>query len=94
MCRSLTLITFIDRGQGLNHALDDVDKLVKQFVRIKEGTATLEEAIHAYETEVWERGEKAVQGSLEDAKAILKIKTEEALNSRLAKQGVKNIEAE
>ncbi|KAF5349663.1 hypothetical protein D9756_008963 [Leucocoprinus leucothites] len=53
------------RGQGMNHALEDVDKLVAQLVRVKEGMP-LQEALKTYEDEIFERGPRAVLTSLED----------------------------
>lgn len=50
----------------MNHALEDVDRLVKQLIKVKEGQP-LREALKTYEEEIWERGPKAVIGAIEDA---------------------------
>jgi len=76
----------IGRGQGMNHALDDADKLVAQFVRVNRGTP-LGEALKTYEDELFERGPKAVLGSLEDAEGIRAAGKGEKI--RFAGQGLK-----
>jgi hypothetical protein len=54
----------------MNHALDDASKLVAQFSKVN-GGMPLREALKTYEEEVFERGPKAVLGSLEDAKSYM-----------------------
>jgi FKBP-type peptidyl-prolyl cis-trans isomerase 2 len=69
----------------LNHALDDVEKLLGELLKTKEGGATTEEAVRAYKDEVVQRGSKAVLASLEDALANMKVGIDQ---NRLATQGV------
>lgn len=65
----------------MNHALEDVGKLVTQFQRVKQGTP-LPEALRSYEQELFERGRDAVVGSLEDCKANTQVG--ESRKTRLA----------
>lgn len=62
----------IDRGQGLNQALNDVEKIITQFIRVRDeaGSFTVKDAIDEYEKDVFVRGQKAVLDSLEDTKAV------------------------
>ncbi|KAK3389565.1 putative monooxygenase [Podospora didyma] len=73
------------RGQGLNHAVKDVDQLISQLVEAKEMRKTFQEALNAYEADVFVRGRKAVLESVEDTETITKAKTME--KSRPANQG-------
>lgn len=56
------------RGQGMNHALEDVGRFVDMLDSVEEGREW-ELALGVYEEEVWERGRSAVERSLEDARA-------------------------
>ena len=73
------------RGQGFNHALEDVNKFLAQMERVRDG-APLEEALKTYEAEVVERGAEAVQVSLDDAERITKPK--QIHETRHAQQGL------
>jgi len=73
------------RGQGLNHALDDVEKLVALLLKVKTGEKPLDEALQAYEDEVVARGSKAALGSLDDAEANTKV---QFATNPLAQRGV------
>ncbi|KAK0723491.1 hypothetical protein B0T26DRAFT_750755 [Lasiosphaeria miniovina] len=74
------------RGQGLNHALGDVDALVSEFLRVKENGSTVIEALQTYKADVFVRGPKAVRESLEDTEAIMKVRNLE--KSRQAQKGM------
>lgn len=69
----------------MNHALEDVGKFITQIERVKQGTPW-EEALRAYEEELFERGAKAVAGSLEDCRANTRVNKLE--DSRLAQKGL------
>ncbi|KAK4163754.1 hypothetical protein QBC43DRAFT_263623 [Cladorrhinum sp. PSN259] len=61
------------RGQGLNHALKDVEVLLAEFSKVQKGATTVQEALDMYEEEVFARGPMAVRGSLEDAKDLMRV---------------------
>ena len=69
----------------MNYVIDDANKLVAQFVRVKDGTP-LQEALKTYEDDVFGRRPKAVLGSLEDTKNIIKIN--QGVKPRYAEQGL------
>lgn len=73
------------RGQGMNHALEDVGRLVAQMERVKRGTPVAE-ALRVYEQEVVERGRDAVVRSLEDCRANTNVG--ESRKTRLATKGL------
>jgi 2-polyprenyl-6-methoxyphenol hydroxylase-like FAD-dependent oxidoreductase len=86
LAHSSVSLSFVGRGQGLNHALDDISKFLAQFEKIKEEGLSLDEALKTYEAEVVERGAEAVQVSLDDAERITKIK--QIQETRHAQQGL------
>ncbi|KAK5654256.1 hypothetical protein OQA88_7431 [Cercophora sp. LCS_1] len=59
------------RGQGLNYALNDVDNLMAQLWKVKEGDLTIQNALAEYEAEMVPRGKKAAPESVEDANAVM-----------------------
>ncbi|KAM7194545.1 hypothetical protein V8F20_007901 [Naviculisporaceae sp. PSN 640] len=78
-----------NRGQGLNQALNDIDKIIAQFIRVRDegGSFTVKDALNEYEKDVFVRGRKAVLDSLEDTKAMTSpepemFKTESAHGTR------------
>ncbi|KAK3356505.1 putative monooxygenase [Lasiosphaeria hispida] len=73
------------RGQGLNHALADIDEIINQLLRVKTGEVSVRDAVVLYEEEACPRGQKAVLESLEDYDDLLKVN--DAYNSRQASQG-------
>ncbi|KAK0702299.1 hypothetical protein B0H67DRAFT_558599 [Lasiosphaeris hirsuta] len=73
------------RGQGLNHALADIDEVINQLLRVKKKETSVQDALRLYEQEVYPRGQKAVLESLEDYDALLKVN--HAIDSRQASQG-------
>ncbi|KAK3990821.1 hypothetical protein QBC44DRAFT_368797 [Cladorrhinum sp. PSN332] len=77
------------RGQGLNQAFKDVEVLLTEFIRVKKGELTAEEAVGVYEREVFERGPVAVQGSLDDAKDLMRVEGLE--EGRTARKGFAQI---
>jgi hypothetical protein len=70
----------------LNQALADVDGIVAQFLRVKNEGASVQEALAAYEAEVFVRGKRAALESLDDASAVMT--TQNLSDSRLATQGL------
>ncbi|KAF3042653.1 hypothetical protein E8E12_005228 [Didymella heteroderae] len=55
------------RGQGLNNALQDASNFVSTLVSVSKGSATLAEAIQAYDDEVLERGQTEMEISLKQS---------------------------
>ena len=62
--------TFIDRGQGLNNALQDSSNFVSAIISVANGEKTLVGAIDAYDKEVLERGTLETDISLKQSIAI------------------------
>lgn len=63
-----------------------MDSLVAQLVGVKEGCASVEDALGNYEAEVFVRGKKAALESLDDANAVMT--TRDLSKSRQANQGL------
>ena len=63
----LTFTCNLDRGQGLNNAIEDAYRIVQAIMSVAEGSKALETAITEYESEMIPRGSKEVQLSLEQA---------------------------
>jgi hypothetical protein len=57
---------WLDRGQGLNHCICDTSHLLASIRKVVAGTATLKEAITAYEAEMIPRGREEVKCSVEN----------------------------
>ncbi|KAK4449771.1 hypothetical protein QBC34DRAFT_350306 [Podospora aff. communis PSN243] len=77
-----------NRGQGLNHALGDVDKMITEFTKIRDNGVSLQDALKHYEEEVFVRGRKAALESLEDADALMKAQSaSDVQKARHNKQG-------
>ncbi|KAM7196854.1 hypothetical protein V8F33_005973 [Rhypophila sp. PSN 637] len=57
-----------NRGQRLNQALNDVDKMITQFIKFRDQSDffTVEEALDEYEKDTFVRGRMAVLGFLEE----------------------------
>ena len=53
--------TLTDRGQGLQHAIEDVAKYVAALGTVKSGQAKLKDAIDEYEAEMIARGGEEVR---------------------------------
>lgn len=67
---------FIDRGQGFQHSITDVDNYVNALLQLESpGTddAEGEKVFAAYDSEMIERGAKAVQQSLTEAENSLEL---------------------
>lgn len=75
-----------DRGQGLNHALNDVDSIMAQLLKVKEGACTIQDALAEYEAEMIPRGNKAALESIEDSNAVMT--TQDFKGSRQAQKGL------
>ena len=60
-----------DRGQGLNHAINDSVNFVAALQKVQKGEASLEEAISAYDGEVVKRGADEVVSSKQSCLMIL-----------------------
>lgn len=58
-----------DRGQGLNHALQDAAALVEAMRSVHNGEKSLQEAITTYEEEMRPRAGQEVQITLKQAHA-------------------------
>lgn len=58
------------RGQGLNNAFQDAEKIVSELVNMKEGKKTLEQAVRAYEEEMKTRGLKEIEVSLMQSRMV------------------------
>ena len=64
---SLTaFLSFIDRGQGLNHCICDVSHLLAAFSSVLSNDSTLSAAITAYDEEIVPRGGEEVKCSIEN----------------------------
>lgn len=74
------------RGQGLNHCIADVEKLVEALKGVRTGSKTLPEAIDGYDKEVVARGAAEVQDSKANALAVLDWKR--MMESPLFKSGL------
>ena len=79
----------LDRGQGLNNAIHDAAYLCRVLdMHIREGKP-LTEAMAVYETEVVERGRKAVEESAMNS--LMLHEWEKMRESMLFKNGMKKI---
>ena len=76
----------IDRGQGLNNAIQDAANYVQAMKKIKSG-GNMKEVIDAYDKETLERGKREVALSLAQTGASHKV--EVFKQSPLAKIGIK-----
>ena len=74
------------RGQGMNHALEDVGMLVAQMMEVKENIKTVQQALKMYEEDVFERGRDAVVRSLDDCRANMVVA--ETGKTRLVRKGL------
>jgi ABC-type arginine transport system permease subunit len=67
-----------DRGQGFQHSITDVDNYVNALIQLRtsDSDAALKAKIFgAYDSEMIERGAKAVQQSLMEAEKSLDLET-------------------
>ncbi|KAG9199893.1 hypothetical protein G6514_007793 [Epicoccum nigrum] len=62
-----TTVPMDHRGQGLNNALQDASNFVSTIVSVSKGSATLAEAVQAYDDEVLERGQTEMDISLKQS---------------------------
>ena len=82
---SLISLTYVDRGQGLNHCIADVANFVQAIIDVNEGRATAAEAISAYDAELVKRGSDEVKTSRDNA--LLVHDFEKFMDSPVLKQG-------
>lgn len=75
-----------DRGQGLNHAICDVEHLVDAIQKIDKGEKTPKEAITIYDEEVIPRGTAEVKASIESCYGLLDWNN--IMNSPILKVGL------
>jgi len=66
-----------DRGQGLQHAIEDVKNYVQALLQLSEcaDPAAREKVMSAFDAELIERGAKAVEQSLQEAERSFNIET-------------------
>ncbi|OAL30124.1 hypothetical protein AYO20_08927 [Fonsecaea nubica] len=58
------------RGQGLNNAFQDAEKLVSELSEVRKGNKTLEHAVRAYEEEMKARSLKEIEVSLMQTRMV------------------------
>ncbi|KAK6368209.1 hypothetical protein LTS17_009950 [Exophiala oligosperma] len=58
------------RGQGLNNALTDAERIVSELVEVKHGIKSLGEAVRSYESEMKARGAKEVEISTVQSRMV------------------------
>ena len=63
----------IDRGQGLNHAINDATNIVAAITKVSNQEAKLKDVISAYDKEVVRRGADEVLASRENAYMMLDL---------------------
>lgn len=80
------LIIGVVRGQGLNHAIDDAVKLVDALVGVSKGDVSLVEAVRAYNTEMVQRGQVAVDTAVNEGKMVQDM--DKLKEMAVAKKGV------
>lgn len=76
MRNELTIL--LDRGQGFQHSITDVDKYVTALTEINKSSSDFvlrEKLMAKYEDEMIRRGGKAVQESLAEAKKSFDLET-------------------
>ena len=75
----------LDRGQGLNNALEDAGNYVEAITSVLDGKQSLNDAINAYDEEVLARGKKEIDVSFQQAVAF--HRWDMIMESPLAKKG-------
>jgi hypothetical protein len=81
----ITSLTYVDRGQGLNHCIADVKNFVQAMIEVKADKATLGEAVSVYDAELVKRGSEEVEISRKNA--LLVHDFEKFMDSPVLKQG-------
>lgn len=89
---SLTTANKIDRGQGLNHSIQDVVNFVNAIKNVQAGEATLSDAVNAYDAELVKRGFDEVTTSVQSAVLLHDVK--KLMQAPLMKQGYVKTELE
>lgn len=86
--RYLLSDTTTDRGQGLNNAILDASSLSREIAKLDEKSpAALRPAFEAYEKEVCQRGQEAVESS--NVNSVFIHNWEQLQHSPLFKMGLK-----
>jgi 2-polyprenyl-6-methoxyphenol hydroxylase-like FAD-dependent oxidoreductase len=85
------LLTITDRGQGLNHSIQDAVNLVEALQSVSNGTS-LAEAVSAYDEELVKRGADEVRTSVHSA--ILSHDAKKLMEAPVMKQGYVKTELE
>ena len=83
----LITLRYLDRGQGLNHAVCDAANLVDAV--LNRGTESLEEAITAYDEELVKRGAAEVNLSVKNA--LMVHDWDLVMDSPAMKHGIKKM---
>jgi 2-polyprenyl-6-methoxyphenol hydroxylase-like FAD-dependent oxidoreductase len=86
-CISVYLLIAPDRGQGANNAFFSAHSLVQALKSVQAGTASLKDAITAYDKSIWERGAKEVQ--ISKAQSFFTHDWENFINSPVVTLGTK-----
>lgn len=79
------MLTETDRGQGLNHSIQDALNVVEALKAVSQGASTLSESISAYDAELVKRGSDEVNTSVQSA--IMTLNSAKLMESPLMKQG-------
>jgi 2-polyprenyl-6-methoxyphenol hydroxylase-like FAD-dependent oxidoreductase len=75
----------LDRGQGLNHSIQDAANLVQAITNVTSGKGTLSDEIDSYDAEVVKRGADEVKTSVQSA--ILTHDYAKLMDAPVMKQG-------
>ena len=87
VCCTETL-NFLDRGQGLNNAIQDAAELMGAIGAVVSGASSLNDAVTAYEVSMRPRGARDVALSSETAK---KCRIEDVLSGPMFKVGLNKV---
>jgi hypothetical protein len=82
-CASLM---FVDRGQGLNHAICDASHFVDAMQKVVTGTSSLKDAVTNYSEEVVRRGADEVLISKQNA--IMMLNWDQLMESPMMKRSL------
>lgn len=64
------MLTFEDRGQGLNHCICDVSHLLAAIKKVQSGDRSKQDAVTEYEEEMIPRGREEVECSMKNAEML------------------------
>ena len=85
----LIIWKYVDRGQGLNHAVCDAANLVDAILSIDRGAESLKVAITAYDEELVKRGAAEVNLSVKNA--LMVHDWDSVMDSPAMKHGIKKM---